>query len=548
MNKTQLLLVLFGFLFLTSFAQQPPKVIYDFSIETSDPYPVVDGDKYYFAKGDELFALKKGGRTLFLQKYTTYPELKHVKTIQVEGFETSFAIEAVKEINDKFYMFYSIYDRPNETEQLFVVEIDFQDLTLSNHRPRLIAVDGKIDGTFFAMMGIGVFKFGVFDKFYVHHSFDNSKIVVQYLKKLDERRLSNRYSEIGMYVFDNELNELWHKEVTMPHSERQMEVLDYAVDNQGNGYILTLVYKDESRRKFVRGEVNHHIEMIKIENQTGKVTSTEIDLKDKGISSIALYENGQEYMTCAGFYSTNKKTADVEGLFVFKLSKDGKIIDEVTHPIPLSVTNAYVSKKQANRNTRRGEKDESNINLENLKMRDLFFLSDGSVVITAEQYFTRTTYSSKGRSTTRYYYNNMLISKIGATGNLDWIHSLGKRQVGSRGRGAMSFEYIFADNAHYLYFLDNVKNLELPTDREPHRHSDGHGGFLTAYRVDNDSGKVNKVSILDTRNVKKNKNDKKGIGIHQFYPDKVVKINDKEFVFETYIKNKQDMLIKMYLE
>src|SRR5690606_27668684 len=129
-----------------------------------------------------------------------------------------------------------------------------------------------------------------------------------------------------------------------------------------------------------------------------------------------------------------------EGLFVFKLSKDGKIIDEVTHPIPLSVTNTYVSKKQANRNTRRGEKDESNINLENLKMRDLFFLSDGSVVITAEQYFSRTTYSSKGRSSTRYYYNNMLISKIGATGNLDWIHSLGKRQVGSRGRGAMSFE------------------------------------------------------------------------------------------------------------
>src|SRR5690606_30425741 len=175
MNKTQLLQVLFGFLFLTSFAQQPPKVIYDFSIETSDPYPVVDGDKYYFAKGDELFAVKKGGRTLFLQKYTTYSELKHVETIQVEGFETSFAIEAVKESNEKYYMLYCIYDKPNETEQLFVVEIDFQNLTLSNHRPRLIAVDGKIDGTFFAMMGIGVFKFGVFDKFYVHHSFDKSK-------------------------------------------------------------------------------------------------------------------------------------------------------------------------------------------------------------------------------------------------------------------------------------------------------------------------------------------------------------------------------------
>ena len=131
-------------------------------------------------------------------------------------------------------------------------------------------------------------------------------------------------------------------------------------------------------------------------------------------------------------------------------------------------------------------------------MRDLLFMEDGSIVITAEQHYVVEHRDTKtGRVTYTYYYNDILITKITADGELAWMQKLGKRQKGGAGRGGMSFEYVFANNHHYMFFFDNVNNLELATDQVPKFHTDGVGGFLTAYKVNDESGKVSKVSILD---------------------------------------------------
>lgn len=178
-----------------------------------------------------------------------------------------------------------------------------------------------------------------------------------------------------------------------------------------------------------------------------------------------------------------------------------------------------------------------------LELRDVFIEKDGSMLLIGEQYFIKEhTRYNNGRTTTyyTYHYNDMLVTKIKPDGKLAWMKKLPKRQVGARGQGGMSYSYIPGKDYHYILFLDNEKNRELPLSEFPARHADGAGGFLTAYRIDNTTGEVKKDYVLDTRNVQ-------GIELSQFLTSRILSVSSNEFVLESYKKKKEDILIKVKL-
>ena len=65
-----------------------------------------------------------------------------------------------------------------------------------------------------------------------------------------------------MYVFEKNMAQVWNKEVKMPYTEKKMNNLDYSVDSEGNGYMLTTVYDDNSTSDIKGGKVL--FEMLKI--------------------------------------------------------------------------------------------------------------------------------------------------------------------------------------------------------------------------------------------------------------------------------------------
>jgi hypothetical protein len=165
-------------------------------------------------------------------------------------------------------------------------------------------------------------------------------------------------------------------------------------------------------------------------------------------------------------------------------------------------------------------------------------------LLIGEQYFMRahTRSTGNGGSTTyyTYHYNDMLITKIAPSGALAWMKKLPKQQMGTNGRGGMSYTYIDGKSHHYFIFLDNEKNKDLTINEVPARHKDGAGGFLTAYKIDDITGQVKKEYILDTRDVR-------GIELFQFMTSRMVPVSSNEFVFESYKKKKEDVMIKVGL-
>lgn len=542
MKKLLLSLLLFTY----GLANGQVKVSTDFTCTLGTPYKVIDaGSKYYFSKGDEIMTVKIDGKEIIIQKLSA-KTLSFIKLQAYESMPKGSVIESINEFAGRYYIFYSLWEKP--FEQLYAREIDFASGQFVGKDLLLIKTDVKIagSGTGWGMWGIPT---GFADKFSFQYSFDRTKLLIQYRLKPEVKDDDVSHDIIGMNVFDKNLAALWRKEVTMPYTEKKMNNIDYSLDSEGNAFLLSTVYNDNTT-KLKKGEKpNYHIELIRIKAVTGELRATTIGLGDKFINKIWMYENGNKDMLCAGYYTKTQDTDNADGVFMFKIDKEGKAYDLVSHEIPVKVLNQYLSAREQKKNEKKDEEDRAEFT--DLELRDVIVQNDGSVILIGEQYYTvtrtYTTTTSTGGMTTRsvtyYYYNDMLITKLDPKGNLAWMQKLAKRQArtGGYGKGGMSYQYMSKEGSHYLLFLDNKKNMDLPLNEIPAMHSDGQGGFLTAYKVDDANGNVSKLSLFDTRDVQ-------GTEVYQFMTDRIVPLSNNEFVIEVYKKKKEDVLIKVTLD
>jgi hypothetical protein len=530
------------------------KLSSDYSYKVSEPYRVFDAKaKFYFSKNNEAMALKFDGKEVLIQKFNT-EKPAFVKEQKYEKFfPKNYTIEEVLAVDNKYYFFFSSWDGDNDKEQLFSIEIDFAKGEFVGAPKLMIQVDGKLTGSPLALGGaIGMNSFmnfsgGAVSKFDFLQSHDKKNVLVQYRKKPEVRRDTKSFDIIGLNSYDGNLNKISGNEVTMPYTERRMDNMDYQLDNKGNLYLLTKVFHDDSnddKKHRKDTEANYHVELFLIKSGSTKIEISKFENKDKFINKLWLFDTEKDYLICGGFYSNGKGAFDdCDGIAAFKVKTDGTIYDQVFHEIPLEVLNQYESKKTIRKNEKKERKGEG-AQFSDLELKDLFINKDGSIVLVGEQYFViaHTTYSPQGgtRTTYTYHYCDMLVSKINADGKLAWMKKITKNQRGTKGKGGMSYKYFNANNSHYFVFLDNVKNIDLPLDKEPKQHSDGQGGYLTSVKIADLDGVSNKGSILNAREVE-------DFQIYQFATNRVFKTSENSFMLEVYKKKKEDVMIKVSL-
>lgn len=534
--------LLFSFVMFFSFTASYGQYYEDKSefVELGKPYPVIDApNKFYFHHNSEILTVKITRKSIFLQKMNAR-DLSFIKVREYKDMPRDYQLEGVKEFNDRFYLFYSQWDGSNKLEQLFAREINFADGTFIGKGKKIVEVEGKITGT--SASG-GMWSLAVTDKFDFQQSFDESKLLVQYRMRPEKKRDAVNHDVIGMSVFDRDLNQIWKKEVEMPHTEKKMDILDYSIDSDGNTYILAKVYDDNSTddRKSKKDDANYHIELLRIKANSSEIISSTITLQGKFISELALFESPNNYMTCAGFYNKGDETDNASGIMMFKVDAEGDIYDVKDYAIPLEILNLHAKRREQRKNVK--EEAKGKAEFENLDLTELLVHENGSILLIGEQRYVKVhrypSHNGSSSTTYSYHYNDLLVTKINPNGEFAWMKKLPKSQKGSDGMGGMSYKHIAGDEYHYLVFLDNMKNLELPIDVVPEMHIDGQGGFLTAYKVSDRTGETTKVSLLDTRDVK-------GAEVYQFMTSRIVLLTqDNEFVFEVYKKKKEDILIKV---
>jgi len=238
--------LIFILLFLSSqLFSQTVKTAKDFEVEIGKAYPVVDAKiKEYFYYNDEILSIKIGGE-IIVQKFNakSLDQKSRKEVATKKSLPRGYEHEEFVQVGDKVFEFYNVWDKPNETEQIFVQEISFGKMDLENNR-RISKISGKVQSS----MGK--------DKIDIYDSFDQSKFLMTYRRHPKVKSDKVNKDVIGMTVFDGDLKVIWEKEITMPYTEAMMDNLGYTVDSRGNAYLLARVRTGEKS----------HLELLQYNN------------------------------------------------------------------------------------------------------------------------------------------------------------------------------------------------------------------------------------------------------------------------------------------
>ncbi len=509
-------------------------------VTVGKPYEVIDAPtKLYFARGGEILTVKVQKRNVTIQKLNSI-DLTFKKIKLYDDFPKGTTIEKITQFKNRYFLFYSLYE--DKHEQLFCREIDFAGGSFVGTGKKIITNDERIPDPPLVLFQ----HIAPQDKYDFYFSYDSSSMVIQYRVAPEFRKDSKNFDRIGLHVFDQNMSEKWGKHVEMPFTEKKMDNLDYTVDSKGNVYIATRIFDDNTTNERKRGEdePNYHLEILKVAASSGTVSTTKVDVADKFVKTIWLYENAKGNMVGGGDYNKGERDADADGVILFKLGSDGKLSDFNAYEIPSDVLNQYATSKEKRQHNRKDKDDKAEF--ENLSLREVINGKDGSMLLVGEQRYSITTthYNSTTHSSTKsttYYSNDVLITKIDPSGKLAWMKKLPKRQRGSAGYFGLSYRYVRGNLNHYFFYLDNEKNRDLPLTEVPAAHISGLGGFLTAYIINDNTGDVVKKSLLDTRDIQ-------GMEVHQFDPDRIMFTAPYTLVFEAYKKKNEDILVKVVLD
>lgn len=538
MKKITLLLL---FSFSIFFAQT--KLSKDYKYTISSPYKVFEfKDKAYFTKNNHSVSIKINGNKVLIQKYSNdKPGLLKQKLYE-KYFPKNYYLESIIEFSGRFFVFYSSWNGKEDKEQLFYVEVDSENCEFKGEPKLLVQVNGKIEADFAGFRGFSFVSEGKFDVFVSH---DKSNLLVKYKKKAEKSNDKKNYDVIGLFSFDNNLNKSSEREIKMPYTERRMDNLDYQLDNHGNLYMLEKIFHDDSNEEKKKKNdkiANYHIELLTLREGSNQFEITKFENNEKFINKLWMFDTSNNYLVCGGFYSDGKGDYDdCNGILTFKVDLSGKIYDQTYHEISADIINQFESLKTIKNNEKR-ESNGEKAKLTDFELSDLIIQNDGSIILIGEQQFVRTYYHNSiggGYYTTHsYHYNDIIITKINPNGELNWINKIPKTQAGTKGKGGMSYKYLYANNNHYLIFLDNIKNIDLPKDKTPAVHTDRAGGYLTAVKIKDIDGTLNKDSILNGRDIQ-------DFQMYKFAVSSVIKTSDNSFMFEVYKDEKEDILIKI---
>lgn len=515
------------FLLSLAFAGSTPEV------QLGTPYKVVDAaDKEYFKVGKEMVSVKVDGDDLIVQHFDvdTLTQTSSLRAKIPDGGQ----LESLVGFDDSVVLFYSVWDKKNEKEQLFYEALDPKTGTFPAEGQRIVVVDGKVTGT---LMSTGFYNISTRGKFKIHHASDGKMLMVEYRKRPEKRDDSVSHDVIGVGVFGPGMKEAWHREFRMPYTEEKMDRLATSVDPSGTAYLLAKVREGEGSEEVVDGEPNYHVEVLKMDATAAEIATTPIEFSGKFVQTMAIFDAGPAGLVGAGLYNNGKIRGSADGFFTVAL---GKTSTPVFHEIPKEIAQQYATEGEK----RKAEKKGAAAALPFMTLERLITYEDGGMTLIAEQEWVEvTTYrSSNGTYTTTYVYHfeDMLLARVDGTGTLRWMRRIPKEQAGARNPGGLSFEHFQAGGRQYVLYFDNVKNLNLPDDQTPAVHIDGRGGFLTAMAIDDSTGAGTKLSIFDSTDVN-------GTELFQVGVDRIIPISDTTFVMEAYKKKKEDVLVRVTL-
>lgn len=332
-----------------------------------------------------------------------------------------------------------------------------------------------------------------------YKSEDEKNFLYTYELVSKEKRDKLNKDVIGMHVFDENLGKIWGGEVEMPYTEAKMDNWGYTLGDDGTVYLLARVYNDDTQKESIDGLPNYHFEVIMYNANNMKAKVIPVSLDNYFPKEAYIYENEKHDLFVSGFYS-KAYNKPIDGAYMITIdTKQGVAMkpEGGYFEFPSDIIKSFMSEREV-RKAEKKEAKESDLGIENLKVRNIYKMKNGSTTIVSEQFIViTTTYYNGKTTTTKYdtYADDIFVMNIGADGKMKWVKKIPKSQHSNDAYGPqLSIKTYAVDNDLHVFYVDNLKNLNLPPTEAPKRHEQGRGGFLTAVKLD-ENGNQTKYNL-----------------------------------------------------
>ncbi|MEM9849917.1 MAG: hypothetical protein AAF847_18650 [Bacteroidota bacterium] len=420
----------------------------------------------YNKSGMYALRLKNAGdpekEKVFLESYDSNMKLKRAEELDLKYKKKDRAFEDVIYMNDQLYLLTSFHNKVKKKNYLFKQKVSRR-LAISD---RDIEMIGELDTK-------SIIKEGGFD---FVQSKDTSKLLVYHALPYQKGEREN----FKLRVFDESFSELWSKNIRLPYNDEIFKVKEYRIDDDGNVYLLGLLYFDKARA--VRnGLPNYQYVILTYLNKGEDEDEYKIKLRDKFITDLTFRNDRKGNLICSGFYS-ERSAVGAKGTYFLKLDLEtGEIYNENLKEFDFELlTQDYSAGKRRRAEAAERSGDESRqAELYRFVLDELILRSDGGALLIGEQYYVFEDYYQDFRGTvgfggappvTRvdyyYHYNDIIIVNIQPDGEIEWSTRIPKTQV-TRNDGGYYSSYAMSIVRDKIYFIfnDDARNFSREKNR-----------------------------------------------------------------------------------
>jgi hypothetical protein len=399
-------------------------------------------------------------------------------------------VEKILHLNGKLYLFSSLANSKTKKKILSVQEIDKQSLKPQEIKTKIAEID---------FAGEQRYNSG---EFMIRVSRDSSKVLAVYKLPFEK----NEPEGFGFHVFTDSFKPLWSKDVKVPYENELFDIETVKVDNDGDVYLLGLIYK-EKRKSKRRGSPNYTYQVFAFLENGNVKKEYPLSLEDRFLTDMQIEILNNKNLVCAGFYS-EKGTYSIRGTYFLTVdAKTKEIKTKSFKEFGIDFIIANMTEGEATRTKRKEEKGGEN-ELYEYDLDKLLVGKDGGAMLLGEQYFVKTVTQSRMvngtwqyYSTNHYYYNDIIAVKINPAGQIEWAEKIAKRQHTTEDGGFFSsYSMAIVKGNICFVFNDNPKNIGYTGAGKVFNYRGGQESVVTLVSLD-PSGKQVRQPLFTSADV-----------------------------------------------
>ena len=438
----------------------------------------------------------------FIEHYSSNMNLKRAQKLdlKVKGKDRDF--EDIVMIGGELYLLSSFNNQAKKKNYLFLQQINKKGLRLAKDFRMIAETDAR-----------DRYKEGTFD---LVVSGDSSKVLIY--NQLPFNR--NDPERFAFRIFDSQFNELWSRNIVLPYNDNQFSVEEYQIDNEGNVYLLGVIYEDRSNFRR-QGRPTYRYVILAYTKDGEEVQEYKIDISDKFITDLTFRVANDGNLVCSGFYS-EKGTYSIKGTYFFRLdAQTKKIYNKNLKQFDFDFLTTYMSegrKERAKKAEYEGNERRA-AELYNYSLDKLILRSDGGALLIAEQFFIvermdNNRFVNYGvgfvndpfmrPTTTRdiyYNFNDIIVVNIRPNGEIEWTARIPKQQETVNDGGYYSsYSHSVVQDKIYFVFNDNARNFQQPKEGKRRRiyNYDGRNSVIALAELSKD-GQVKTYPLFNNR-------------------------------------------------